>query len=297
MRLKAPREGSVTVNDAVQIMGGESYMTENEVERIFRDSRINLIVEGANEVMQKFVFGYGGKQLAEQMLTIRSKLTWDGEQGLGGNIGRIAKNMTNGQLLAKAVPLALELFMGIKPAPPRITRLHPLLSRHGERVALLTRDLSHSFKAMSKKHEEAILNRDCVQARVADNAMWIHAMSCVLSKLDRDIRQHNGAEGDAEFKRDRTAAEHFLDLAELAIRENMRALTENADESMLKAADAALAHNDTLPNAQFVIPERSPTAKGTGRKPTQEGVKQFPGEGWRAETADHTADAGAGSRH
>ena len=42
------------INDAVQIMGGEAYMTENEVERAFRDSRINLIVEGANEVMQSF---------------------------------------------------------------------------------------------------------------------------------------------------------------------------------------------------------------------------------------------------
>ena len=41
------------VNDAMQIMGGESYMTENEIERIFRDSRINLIVEGANEVMRR----------------------------------------------------------------------------------------------------------------------------------------------------------------------------------------------------------------------------------------------------
>ena len=27
------------VNDAMQIMGGEGYMTENEIERIFRDSR------------------------------------------------------------------------------------------------------------------------------------------------------------------------------------------------------------------------------------------------------------------
>src|SRR4051812_1604658 len=59
------------VNDCVQIMGGESYMTENEIERIFRDSRINLIVEGANEVMQSFVFAYGGKQLAEMMLGVQ----------------------------------------------------------------------------------------------------------------------------------------------------------------------------------------------------------------------------------
>jgi alkylation response protein AidB-like acyl-CoA dehydrogenase len=52
-------------------MGGESYMTENEIERIFRDSRINTIVEGANEVMQSFIFAYGGKQLAEKMLAVK----------------------------------------------------------------------------------------------------------------------------------------------------------------------------------------------------------------------------------
>jgi alkylation response protein AidB-like acyl-CoA dehydrogenase len=34
------------VDDTMQIMGGESYMTENGIERIWRDSRINIIVEG-----------------------------------------------------------------------------------------------------------------------------------------------------------------------------------------------------------------------------------------------------------
>ena len=65
------------VNDAMQIMGGEGYMTENEIERIFRDSRINLIVEGANEVMQSFIFAYGGKHVAEQMLGVRQAVAWD----------------------------------------------------------------------------------------------------------------------------------------------------------------------------------------------------------------------------
>mgnify|MGYP001296967683 CR=1 FL=1 len=280
-----------TVNDAVQIMGGEGYMTENEVERIFRDSRINLIVEGANEVMQKFVFGYGGKQLAEQLLAIRSKLTWSKEEGFAQNIGRIAKHMTNGAVLAKALPVALEVYLGVKPAPPRITRLHGSLARHGERVAALTREHAHSFKVMSKKHEEAILNRDCVQARIADNAMWIHAMSCVLSRLDAELRRRNGAESDLEFQRDRAAAEHFLDMAELAVRTSLRALTENADDSMLKAAEAALQHNDSLPNSRFVIPERSPVAKGTGRRNKQDGIKQFPGDAY----ADSNAAAEAGA--
>src|SRR6202008_3087244 len=79
------------VNDGLQIMGGEGYMTENEVERVFRDSRINLIVEGANEVMQSFIFAYGGKQLAEGMLSIQQALAWNREQGFAGNLGRIAR--------------------------------------------------------------------------------------------------------------------------------------------------------------------------------------------------------------
>jgi alkylation response protein AidB-like acyl-CoA dehydrogenase len=66
------------VNDAMQIMGGESYMTENEVERIFRDSRINLIVEGANEVMQSFIFGYGGKHWPKDA-RIKEAVGWSDE--------------------------------------------------------------------------------------------------------------------------------------------------------------------------------------------------------------------------
>src|SRR5262249_39059105 len=81
--------------DGLQIMGGESYMTENEVERVFRDSRINLIVEGANEVMLSFIFAYGGKQLAERMLGIQQALTWDSAQGFAGNLARITRNFAN----------------------------------------------------------------------------------------------------------------------------------------------------------------------------------------------------------
>ena len=111
------------VNDAVQIMGGEGYMTENEVERIFRDSRINLIVEGANEVMQRFIFGYGGKQLAEHMLPVKEAVGWDKEEALRANISRISKNMMNGKVRKVAIPLALEVFLHIRPRMSKITKV------------------------------------------------------------------------------------------------------------------------------------------------------------------------------
>jgi hypothetical protein len=108
-------------------------------------------------------------------------------------------------------------------------------------------------------------------------------MACTLSKLDMDVRQANGGPASAEFARDRAGAEHFFDLAEKEIDAAYRALnddiTEQADRSMLSAADAALAYSSSLPAEHFIIPERTPTdLRGKGRPPVNKGVKQFPGD-------------------
>ncbi len=264
------------VNDAMQIMGGEGYMTENGLERIFRDSRIYTIVEGANEVMQSFVFAYGGKQLAESMLGVKGAVGWDGDEGFGSNLARIMRHAFRPAVMSRAIPLGTELFLGLKPSAPSVTKLHASLRAQGERLALLTRDHSHVFKMASKKHEEAIIDRQTAQARIGDAAMWLHAMACTLSKLDMQLRA--GADGQ-EFERDRLAAEHFLDLAELEIRACFRGLEENADDSMRAAAAAAIAVSDARPNSDYIVHERSPVAAGTGRPVQEEHVKQFPGDG------------------
>jgi len=278
----------VVVNDAMQILGGESYMTENEVERIFRDTRITLIVEGANEVMQQFVFGYGGKALAEQMIAIKDRLLWDGDQGFGENVSKLIKNGLDPKIVGKAIPLGLELFLGIKKPAPRITRLHPSLSAYGDRLARLIQNHSHMFKVASKQHEEAILKRQTIQARIGDVAIYIHAFACTLAKLDQQIRR--GDEG-VEFERDKTAAIHFMDLAEGWINERWRALRDNADDSMRVSAEKALAYGDTLNAAEFRIPEKTPTELlGKGREVDQSAIKQFPGDAYADQGHDHAAE-------
>ncbi|MDX2017479.1 MAG: acyl-CoA dehydrogenase family protein [Planctomycetota bacterium] len=267
--------GWQTVNDGMQIMGGESYMTENEVERVFRDSRINTIVEGANEVMQSFIFAYGGKQLAEKMLAVQEAVGWNPDQGLGGNLARILSNGLKGPVIKAAVPLGIELFLGVRRNAPDLRSIHPSLKDQGERLCGMIREHSHQFKQASKRYRDAIVSRQAPQARIADTAVWLHAWACTLSKLDQDVRR--GGEG-AEFERDRAAAMHFFDLAEAAIHNNFRELYVNTDDSMLAAADAAIKYSDAQPNTGYVIPERSPVAKGTGRTNRQDGIKQFPGE-------------------
>ncbi|MFG0305044.1 MAG: acyl-CoA dehydrogenase family protein [Phycisphaerales bacterium JB040] len=249
------------VNDAVQIMGGEGYMTENEVERIFRDSRINTIVEGANEVMQSFIFAYGGKQLAESMLGVKEA---------------IDNKRFSLAVIRAAIPLGLEVFGGIRKPAPEIEKVHASLRGPAERVANLIREFTYQFKFASKKYDAAIVQRQVVQARLADAAIYLHAWLCTLSRLDMELG--SGRNG-TELARDRSAAEHFFDLAELEIKRCFAGLRENADDSMMAAAEAALAHAETLPNSDFVIHERSPNAQGTGHELNQDGIKQFPGTG------------------
>ncbi|WP_243664159.1 hypothetical protein [Rhodothermus marinus] len=119
------------------------------------------------------------------------------------------------------------------------------------------------------------MTRQAQQARLADNAMYLFALSAALSDMDRQLRK--GASGVA-FEKDRAAFEHLFDLLEIRIQQNLGLLRRNADESMRRAAQATLRYVDTLPNRDYYIHEASPVAKGTGKPVQKEHIKQFPGD-------------------
>ena len=267
--------GWQVIDDALQIMGGEGYMTENEVERAYRDARLYKIGEGANEVMRLFIFGYGGKQLAEQMIGMQQALFWDGSQSGGENIGRIVKNGLNPRISLKAMRLGAEIFLGFKKGAPRIGNIHASLRKHADQLCELIADHNYQYKVCSARHKEAILKRQLVQARLGDNAMWLHGMTCVLSKLDSQISNN---ESGKQFERDKASALHFLDLAMQSYQENVRLMKNNADDSMAVAAKAVMEHNDSLPNEDFYIHEKSPVARGEGKPVVTDHVQQFPGD-------------------
>ena len=142
--------GWEVIDDALEIMGGEGYMTENELERLWRDNRIHRIVEGSNEVMQPFIFGYGGKQLAEQMISIREALSWDTDESFGSNVSRMLGNAFRPTVMKRTIPLAMELFMGYRPSAPRVKVNHPSLAPHAKRIEKLVQGQAHWFKMASK---------------------------------------------------------------------------------------------------------------------------------------------------
>lgn len=245
--------GFRTVDNAMQIMGGESYMTENVVERLWRDSRINIIVEGANEVMHSFIFAYGSKQLGEYMLGIKAAPF---------------------KQLPAAMKLAGQLFLGLKPARPNIRRLDPRLADLQRTIEDRVRDFSHMVKCAFRDHGENLITHQPLQYRISMNAIWLYAMICSLSKLNRSLQQ--GVSGK-ELEDERTIVRHIFALGEEESEICRRALKDNSDDSMRATAQVARRLIDQLPNEDYTIPERTPDqdALGTGRTPNTEDIPQF----------------------
>jgi hypothetical protein len=243
-------------DDCVQIMGGESCMTENEIERIWRDSRINRIVEGANEVMHQFICNYGGKNLLESLLEIKNAPL---------------KNVAAG------VRVAAEVFLGIKRAAPKIDAVDPSLAPLAHRLSILIRDFGHDYKRIAADLKENFATDHLAQSRISKSVINIHGLICSLSRLDKEIR--DGVSGE-DLDRDRSTVEHLFDLFEHEIESNRKELRCNTDKSMRVAAAAALKWSESLPNSDYVIPEKTPVdgARGSGKTIDQSMIQQF-GEG------------------
>ena len=264
--------GFKVVDDAMQIMGGESYMTENELERLWRDSRINRIVEGANEVMLSFIFAYGSKQLGEALLEV-------GESPF--------------KHLGSAMRLGAEVFLKMKRKRPRVTKLHPSLDPQARMLEGWIQDLSFHTKRMFAKHREKLVPMQMVQARLAWASIWIHAAACALSSLDRDIRAQK-----AGLEDDRALVAHLCDMAGREIAKKFHELDDNTDATMKAAYEAGMRLEAKLPNEKYAIPEKTPdeTAFGTGKSVDQEYIKQF-GSGWTTMGLTERLDQLGARRH
>ena len=58
------------VNDTMQIYGGKGFFLDEPYERWMRDARLNLVGEGANDVLRAFIAMVGIKPLADHLMPV-----------------------------------------------------------------------------------------------------------------------------------------------------------------------------------------------------------------------------------
>src|SRR5262245_9736134 len=207
------------VNDTIQIFGGQAYFSNEPYERMMRDARINLIGEGANDVLRAFIAGVGMKPVADVLLGVRSALSNPLRDF--GKLWSFGRKQLSARLTTPDVPV-------------HSAELRGAARELGKRV----RDFSLAVQSMLFRYREAILEKQYLQERIADAACDLYASSCTLSRLDHLLIQGNG--NPDEIRRDAEAGRYFLTLTNRRIRNNLAALSDNDDDATTDAANAAL---------------------------------------------------------
>ncbi|MCS7044966.1 MAG: acyl-CoA dehydrogenase family protein [Gemmataceae bacterium] len=215
------------VNDTLQIFGGQGYFSNEPYERWLRDARINLIGEGANDVLRVFIAVVGmrgvGESLKEVLKAVKKPFANIGALWQFGQ-SRMAARFTT----------------------PAIPVRSPELRLEAKRLAARVRDFGNEvFKVLSYyrklagtddelKLMEVVLRSQFPQERLADAATDLYAASCALSRLDHLLMQPDGHTDTA--KREIAAGRYFLALSDRRIRQTLAALWDNDDELISRTA-------------------------------------------------------------
>jgi acyl-CoA dehydrogenase family protein 9 len=211
------------VNDTIQIFGGKAYFTDEPYERMMRDARINMIGEGANDVLRAFVALVGmrdvGLDLQSVVAAFKRPLKHFGK--ISDFVGRRVESLFR---------------------PPEVTVAHAELEPDGQRLGKLVARFSSNVERLLRTYREAIVDQEYQLGRIGEAAIEIYVSACVLRRLDAILERadHGGkivTNGEAKTRNDLIVGRHYLRTAERRIQAQLAALWDNDDRSTTQTAD------------------------------------------------------------
>lgn len=153
------------INDTIQIFGGQAYFNDEPYERMMRDARINMIGEGANDVLRSFIALVGMGVVGEQFEAVLKAF----EMPLY-NFGKL--RVFAGQRL------------GLRLRSPEPPVKHDELLNPAIAIGQSVRAFGLAVEQLLRIHQKGIVERQYLQGRIADAAIELYVSGCVLSRLD-----------------------------------------------------------------------------------------------------------------
>jgi alkylation response protein AidB-like acyl-CoA dehydrogenase len=221
-------------DEALQIAGGMGYMREQPYEQAVRDSRINRIFEGTNEILRLYV-GLTGLQKPGDYL-----------KGLGKELaGSLTDPIKSFGLLREyAVRKAKQT---VPYGRTQISKAHESMREQVAYVEDAVQALAALCETVLRRHGREVVEKQIATSRIADVAIDLLALCAAIARTTGLIEKR----GLEKCTNELNMTFAFYSDARRRIRANLRAGTgRNNDEEIKSVADHVLAagkyENDVL---------------------------------------------------
>lgn len=155
------------IYDTMQIFGGKSLFTTEPFERILRDSRLNLIGEGSNEVMRAFISAICLRDVGMNLKGIVDEMKHP-LSGIKQTLAFAKERLFSGSLASIQVK-------------------SPHLVNEAKALSKVVQRLGSSVIAVLAKYGEEVVEKQLDLNRLTTAVMALYTASSVLSKLDSDV--------------------------------------------------------------------------------------------------------------
>ncbi|MGI8509845.1 MAG: acyl-CoA dehydrogenase family protein [Gemmatimonadaceae bacterium] len=154
-----------TADEMVQIAGGRGFVRPYPYERYLRDSRINRIFEGANEILRLFVALNGLQTLSGELKGVRTALR---------------EPIKHFGLLSEAAATRFRSVLGATATLD--VQIDQRLLVHKEYFEKHVAELRTAAERSVRRYRKEIVDRQMVVERLANMAIELFATACVISR-------------------------------------------------------------------------------------------------------------------
>ena len=213
-----------SVDEALQIAGGNGFMREYPYERMMRDSRIYRIFEGTSEILRLFIALTAMNDVASQLQQLQSTMKGifnDPIKGFG--------------VLSDYAKKHVGIRTGVG-GNSKFQKLHNALKEPAAVFEEETRYLAAAADRILIKHGKGIIGKQFASKRLADIMIDLFVLASTISRVQASIDK----DGIEAAERELGILIAFTRQAKVRIKLNFRRIDNNDDEIIKTLADDAL---------------------------------------------------------
>lgn len=208
-------------DEALQIAGGNGFMREFPYERVVRDSRINRIFEGTNEILRLYVGLSGMKDAGDQLKDVA--------RGVSGIFNDPIKGFG---VLSEYASRKVGQYTSLGRA--RLTQIPSALEGEALACEVGIAKLAQAVEASLRRYGKGIIGQQLVTRRLADAAIELFVGMCLLSRVSSILKERGAERCEDELRIARIFTHH----ARVKVAGHLKGLSKNADIDTLALADS-----------------------------------------------------------